>query len=344
MALAMGMLAVLGLAVARTPPPDPNFPASPEFFRVVRFVVPLFYLLPAAWGITTSIGLFRLRNWARISIIVFAALLAIFGLFGLLGAFAMFAMPAPAMPPGARLDPNFFLMVMRAIMVAFALAQLGIGSWWLVFFNRAKVKEQFAPQPTAFVPYPVPGGTPPPPSLYPAPSAQPAQSPAAASWLSMPGRPVSVTIIGWYLLVGALLIPINLVLRTPAFLLVNIVTGWPAVAYFLVVLGIHVYCGLGLLRLQPVARLLGIAYFVFSFLNSAVFFFAPGGMARMARMLEAQQSIFPWMRPMPGGHAYPFDIRPFMMTGAVGGLALVLIPLCFLIINNRAFAKAASTA
>ena len=160
----------------------------------------------------------------------------------------------------------------------------------------------------------------------------------------MPGRPVSITIIGWYLLVVALLVLINLFLRTPAVLMVSIVSGWPAMLYYLATLGIHVYVGVGLLRLQPVARLVGIAYFVFSFVNSAVFFFAPGGMARLTRLLEVEQSTFPWMRPMPGGHPYPFDIRPFMMTGAVGGLVIVLIPLCFLIINNRAFARSTATA
>jgi hypothetical protein len=346
MALATGMFMVLALVAAPTPPMDPNFPASPEFFRVIRVVVPLFYLLPAAWGITTSIGLFRLRNWARISIIVFAGLLAVFGLFGLLGAFAMFAMPAPAMPPGARLDPNLFLMMMRVFMVAFALAQLGISSWWLVFFNRAKVREQFIPPLTAFVPYPASAGTPPPPSLHTTPTSQPAQSPPVptASWMSMPGRPVSITIIGWYLLLGALLLPVNLLLHTPAVLLLKILTGWQAIAYFLAMLVLNVYVGIGVLRLQPAARWTGIGYFVFAFLNSAVFFFAPGGLERMRKLLEIQQSWFPWLRQMQGSNPFPFDTTPFMIIGAVTGMAIVLIPLCFLIINHRAFARSAATA
>jgi len=163
----LGLLTILTLVVAPTPPPTPGFPGSPELLRAIRLVVPLFYLLPAAWGITTSVGLFRLRNWARISIIVFAALLTLSALFGMLGAIAMFVVSTPTMPPGSHLDPNAFLMVMRVFMVAFALLQLGIGIWWLVFFNRVKVKEQFMPLPSmTFAPYPAPTGTPPPPSLY----------------------------------------------------------------------------------------------------------------------------------------------------------------------------------
>lgn len=155
---------------------------------------------------------------------------------------------------------------------------------------------------------------------------------------------MSITIIGWYLLVGALLIPINLFLRTPATLLLNIVTGWSATVYFVAVFGVHVYLGVGLLRLQPMARLTGIVYFAFAFINSAVFFFAPGGLARMAKLLEIQHSLFPWMRPMAGPYAFPFDVRPFMMIGATVGLAFILVPLCFLIINRQAFARSAASA
>jgi hypothetical protein len=346
-AAGMGLLMLAAFIAGPPPSPDPNFPGSPAFFRTILFLVPLFYLVPAAWGITTSVGLFRLRNWARISIIVFAALLAIFGLFGMLGALVMFVMPAPAMPPGARLDPNFFLTVMRLFMVTIALVQMGIGIWWLVFFNRAGVKAQFVPPAVPYVPYPAAMATPPPPSAYPTPSAQPAQSPslpAAPGMLSMPGRPVSITIIACYVLLGALFIPMNLLLRMPAVVMVSIVTGWPAVVYYLAMLGIHVYVGIGLLRLQPAARLVGIAYFVFALVNSAVFFLAPGALARITGLLEAQQSLFPWIRFTPGTYPYPFDVRPVMMVSAGVGLLFVLIPLCFLVINRQAFARSSAPA
>jgi hypothetical protein len=349
LALGMALLSLLTLVVAPTPPPTPGFPASPELVRTIRFITPLFYLMPAAWGITTSIGLFRLRNWARISIIVFAALLAVWGLFGALTSVAMFAMPGSALPPETRLPPNFFAMVGVVVMV-FALVQLGIAIWWLVFFNRAKVKQQFMPQTVAYAPYPAVAGTPPPPSIAGAPPAYGPQitaPPAVASRASVanaPQRPLSITIIAWYLLVVSLFVPINLLLRTPVPLFMSIVTGWPAMAYWVGMLGVHIYVGVGLLRLQPAARFVGIAYFGYSFINSVVFFFAPGGMGRLTMLLQAQQSVIPWMRPIPGHSPYPFDLRPFMMVGAVGGLILVLVPLCFLIINRPAFARSAASA
>src|SRR5579859_2412818 len=46
-----------------------------------------------AWGITTAIGLFRLRNWARISIIVFSVFLALTGI--VTGPVVLFIPPPP---------------------------------------------------------------------------------------------------------------------------------------------------------------------------------------------------------------------------------------------------------
>jgi len=105
---------------------------------------------------------------------------------------------------------------------------------------------------------------------------------------------------------------------------------------------VHVYVGIGLLRLQAAARVTGIAYFVFAFVNSAIFYFAPGGRARIDRFLEMQRSLFPWM-PSPDQASLPFDMKPFLFAGAIAGLVFILIPLYFLITSRKAFAKQAVT-
>src|SRR5882724_13132877 len=111
-------------------------------------------------------------------------------------------------PPGNGLDPKtaFFIGVAMAV---FALVQIGIGIWWMVFFNRARVKAQFVPRLLPFAdsgqgvapyagdtPY---SATPPPPNLAsPADLATPPVPPIAAPNPS--GRPLSISIIAWYLL------------------------------------------------------------------------------------------------------------------------------------------------
>lgn len=111
-ALALNINAVLALMA-----PCPNCPINDP--RASGFLISVVYLLEGAWGITTSIGLLRLRNWARISMIIFAALLPISG-------FPILLIPL--------LGPLFVVVL------------LGIAIWWLVFFNLAHVKAQFIPR------------------------------------------------------------------------------------------------------------------------------------------------------------------------------------------------------
>src|SRR5215470_4214725 len=106
------------------------------------YLAALVYLGPSAWGILTSIGLFRLKEWARISIIVFSVLLvAMSGLGGLM----LLLIPFPT-PPGQTVDPSVTSGV-RLVMGVSCLLLISVGAWWLVFFNRAKVKQQFVAPP-----------------------------------------------------------------------------------------------------------------------------------------------------------------------------------------------------
>jgi hypothetical protein len=342
LAVAVGLLTAVALFMAPSEPP-PNSQLPPEFFKAMLVLVPLFYILPGVWGIVTSIGLFQMKNWARISIIIFAGLLTVGGLFASLGALVM-----AVSKPMALLPPQTML-IMRIGYVVVAALQLGIGIWWLVFFNRAKVRalfqtprQDFAAAPSLQTPYPQQPSysTPPPPALGASTATQATPPPVPAPRL--PGRPVSISIIAWYMLAISFILPLNLVLRTPAVAFTAILTGWPAAVYNVAVAAVQIYVGIGLLRLQAAARATGIGYLVFAFLNSAIFFFAPGGRARLGHLMEIQKTVFPWMQS-PDQASLPFDITPFLYAGAVGGLALVLVPLYFLITRQQAFAKSAAT-
>src|SRR5438270_8143645 len=115
------------MIVATPPANDPRLP--PMFFTAMRVVLPLFYALPAVWGIVTAVGLLQLKNWARISAIVFSVLLMVFGAFGVLSSMIFFLKP----PSGNGVDPKMFSII-GAVTAVFALSQIGIGIWWMVFF------------------------------------------------------------------------------------------------------------------------------------------------------------------------------------------------------------------
>jgi hypothetical protein len=322
---AVGILMLVVMIVAPVSRSN-QLPLSPMFFKVMFLLGSLMYLLPAVWGIVTGIGLWRLKNWARISIIVFSVLLILMG--GFSGLMTL-VVPIPTTPENA-LDPSVVTGI-RLGMGGFMLALAGVGVWWLVFFNRAKVKEQFGqfPQTLASLSQPQTG--------YPGQGASVGAADSGAS-----GRPLSITIIAWFLLIGCLFIPLSLVLRSPAILFTKLLTGWPAVLFFLSYAAVQACIGVGLLRLKPVARTAAIIYFIFGVLNGAVFYLAPGGHARMLALMESQQSMFPWMRLIQDQPAFHFDPTPFIAMGAVSGLIGITVPLYFLITRKVAFEKAAA--
>ena len=89
------------------------------------------YIMIAGLGIRTAIGLFRLRPWARTSILVFAAFLGVVGSLGL----AM-TIVGP-MPAGSGQGFR------RGLAVLFAIP-LAISVWWLIQFNTRSTKAAFA--------------------------------------------------------------------------------------------------------------------------------------------------------------------------------------------------------
>lgn len=350
--LALAAFMAFAMIMATPPSNDPRLPRM--YFTVMRVVLPLFYALPAVWGIVTAVGLLQFKNWARISTIIISILLMVFGAFGILSSMVFFLKP----PPTAGVDPKMFTII-GAVTAAFSLGEIGIGVWWMVFFNRASVKAQFQPQP---FPYPYAGqgaapyaidmphsATPPPPSLttppgvaIPADVAPVPTPPIAAP--QRPTRPLSISIIAWFFLVGCFFIPFSILLHAPAIVFTAVLTGWPATIYLLLFAGVHIYVGIALLKMKPAGRLVGMGYYIFSLLNVAVFYLAPGRSARIARFLEIQQSMFPWMRSAQTDSLFAADVMPFVIIGVIGALAFSLVVLYFLAAAKPAFDRAAQQA
>jgi hypothetical protein len=88
----------------------------------------------AGIGIWTSVGLFRLRRWARISIIVFAGFIAIWAVLALLVTTIM------PIPPAITAGTVHIFRLWMAAMFGIPLA---IAVWWLVQFNTPSTKAAF---------------------------------------------------------------------------------------------------------------------------------------------------------------------------------------------------------
>ena len=317
---AMGMLMVV--AAIFMPTKDPSMP--PAVMKGILILASAMYVLPAIWGACTSVGLFRLKNWARISTIVFSILLILMSGFAGLMLAVMSFLPIA----GPSTDASVTIVV-RVVMGLFWAVQLGIGIWWLAFFTRAKVKAQFVPPAPAF------SESAPRATEYQIQTADVQLVPAK----KVSGRPVSITVIACLLLAGCLFIPMSAIMRAPAIFFTKIYFGWTAALVFLAFAGLQLYVGIGLLRLQPTARLVGIAYFVFGTANSTVFFLAPGANTRISAMMAWQESLFPFGQFSPIQTQFQFDLTPFYVIGAILGVAGAAVQIYFLATRKAAFYK-----
>ena len=120
----------------------PGVPPSSDFMMGVMIFTVLFYLALAAWAIATVVGLFRMRNWARISMIVIGSGLTLLGLFITLVSAAM-----PLMMKSIPMSPDTNPVVMRAIFIVIAVVWFliaAVGLWWLVYFALRRTREAFA--------------------------------------------------------------------------------------------------------------------------------------------------------------------------------------------------------
>jgi hypothetical protein len=292
----------------------------------MMFIAALVYILPAIWGIITSVGLFRLREWARISIIVFSVLLFLMSAFG-----GLMFLVVP-IPPSSNQAANANVAAgVRIFMTVFAGTMMSVGIWWLVFFTRPRVRQQFVPLRPGVV-----GG--------PGVETLPEDPMARPDVPAIPTRPLSLTILAWFMLVGSPSFLMILLLRYPAPLLTKVLTGWPAILYYLGCAIVHLYVGIGLLRLNPAARRVGVAYYWFLFVNMAVFHLAPGGRPRMLDLIQKTRSSFQWMQTQPwqSQPTLPYNAAPFLVIGVCFGLAGILVPLYFLVTRKQAYERAAA--
>lgn len=179
--------AVLGIFVLANQESQPRFLV---YFMVV-FVAVMFGA--SGWGITTGVGLINLREWARISMLIFGGLLLFFTLPGLL------IVPFIPMQPQNNVPEHVFTVI-RIVMGIFYAGLSALAGWWLYFFNKKDIKAQFK-------------------------SGAGAASFAAPGTTDSPTPPLSIAIVGWYLVITSPIFLLMAVFRFPLFLFGYLIRG-----------------------------------------------------------------------------------------------------------------------
>jgi hypothetical protein len=272
----------------------------------------LFYLALGGCGFATALGILKLRPWSRISMIIFGGFTVVScvvtGLF-------MFFIPMPAVPNSNLTASDWFNV--RVVMGAIFGIPAAIGVWWLVFFNLKSTREQFVTWDSSVAPIqqPVAGA-----------AGIPLGAPVAR-----PTRPVSITVVACLYLLGALSLPYALTGQHPTAFFGRLIWGRGAVAMVLLTFALTLYAGIGLLRLRPEARIIGICLTIYGILNSLLFVLMPGADGRFGAMIGSIQvpSVFPMNTFL--------SIMKFSM---LGGAAVSIVILWILFANKSAFQRA----
>ncbi len=306
----------------------------PNLVSVVMIVEGVFFLGFGGLGIATGVGLINVKKWARISMVVFAVLLVLFFFPpALLLAFVKF--PAPD-------DPNLpanFTTVIRAVIAIFFAAFAALGGLWLYFFNKASIKAEFQPkQPVV----PSASAHSPAQPAAPAPAAvAPAFIPASPSSV----RPLSITIIGWLLLVGSPLGLLSLLysramfrdVPLAMFLLGFFISGPAAVMIFVLWMAAQVIASVGLLKLRNWGRLATIALQCLGILNVVLLVAIPANRVRFQTMMDAAMASIYRNLPQPVPFSFP------AWSAMPASLPVFVVILWFLTTQKHAFTSPPKT-
>lgn len=316
-----GALALAGSAVISKLSPPANVPFN---LGSVLIVEAIFIFAFGAWGLASGIGLIYLKQWARISLLVFAGILVcIF----VPGAAMMAVIPLPASH-----DPNLpsnFMTVMRIGMALFYGMFAALGGFWLYFFNKRTVKVQFQ-------------------TMQPVPESAAGDLfvGTAVPVVDQPARPLSITIIGWFLLISCALSPLFLLLnhallpgfQFPFYFLGFFFFGRGAYMVLIVWMAAQMVAAAGLLKLKNWGLFGTIGLQCLTVANLALLAGIPGHRARFQQIMEAMMASMNTRMPQPAPFAFP------VWGGFAMSLPIVLVILYFLITRRHAFSPATEAA
>src|SRR6266478_318150 len=118
---------------------SPRFAKSSLFLAFMLPVLIFFWIFLLLCGLFLSavgIQVIRLRNWARISLLVIAGLMLFFGVMGIAVIFVTLFVSTPA-------DPRVSRALLAAILALIYGIPTAISAWWLILFTRSSVVAQF---------------------------------------------------------------------------------------------------------------------------------------------------------------------------------------------------------
>jgi hypothetical protein len=213
----------------------PNPMETMPGIRTITAAMMVVFFAIAIWGAFSGVGLIRFRNWARISVLIWAGITAPICLIVV----AMIAfIPLPTPPDSAVTGA-----MIRLVVVIFYGGPLALAAWWLILFTRPGIVTQFkavgagaSGDPFTAIPVPAADG-----SVAPAAFAVPAPLPA-------PSVPVPIIVLACFFLLSALSIFFIFFMHMPAMVFGHAFTGLTGSVVYATWCLLYAIAGAGMLK------------------------------------------------------------------------------------------------
>lgn len=315
-------------------PLTPTEPAPPFPLRAMLIGIAFVYVLIAAWGIVTGVGVLKRRPWGRILMIVTAALGAALSVFGSLGVIIG--------PLTTQTSPEMSASAVRVAVITgivILLIPLGISVWWLVLFTRPRVALEFASS-----------GVPPAPASVPLPAiaAQSELVHAQLASFSVPEIPLSIRIVAVLEILFAALRFFSPLyseltnLKVPVLVFGFLVHGWGINAFYVIfAVAPIVFCVAILRRRYWGLGALGV-FLVAEIVNIALMIVSPAR-TRLNSELQSQMQTFMGRMNIPASSAPPFPFAHVNLFQDVSfGISILfyVVLLYFVFTRRKAFRAA----
>lgn len=279
-------------------------PISPSL-RPILYGTWIFFLLCALFVLFTGIQVIRLRNWARVALLIIAGCMLFFGVIGIgIIFFTIFVSP---------IDPSVSKSVLASVLAFIYGIPVVIATWWLILFTRPSVAAQF--QATAI---------------------SPASPPRSPSFLNNPQCPLPVRIVAWYLASFVLALPFLpfLPFHVPAYYFGHLFRGPSSTLILFLNFAILSVTGIGLLLLKRWSYPLTIATQLLFCANGLLAALSPS-FDSMMRSVMADMNIpdLPYFT-----ESMLRNLRYFNLLGLIIPVAIIVT----LLLSHRSFYTAAT--
>jgi len=295
------------LAFLKLPPTAMELP---PVLKTMELIIMGFAMCLSVFGIVTAVALIFLRNWARISILIWGGVFTFFAAVGIPFAFLL----PKFTPPNAPQLPESSEQMVQWILISIYGLPLVIGVWWLILFNRKSIKAQFtAPR-----------------------------SGVEASLPQKPRCPAPITVLAWVYIATAL----NVVLlpffphRIPVFLFGMAIPGKAGLAFLLLSFVIFFVGGVGILQLRRWSYSLMMGLQMFWLVSGVASLFNPQYKTALVSYTRDFQA---WMH-LPETEFSPEYLTRQLIGGTILGLVLSGAIVGLLVYYRPRFLEAASSA